>query len=77
MIPLAIFVAASAGVAAGDGRAAAAQQSSSAACFPLLPPGTHAGVNGGPGMNAGATAAYAGIVASGGDLAQIGVTWLG
>ena len=46
-----------------------------ASCFPLLSPGTHAGVNGGPGLDAGAFAAYAGIVASGGDLAQIGVTW--
>ena len=46
-----------------------------ASCFPLLPPGTHAGVNGGPDLDAGGAAAYAGIVASGGDLAQIGVTW--
>jgi hypothetical protein len=44
------------------------------ACFPLLPPGVHAGVNG-PGTTPKMAAAYSAIVKSGGDLAQIGVTW--
>lgn len=45
-----------------------------AGCFPMLPPGVHAGING-PGSTPAMAAAYAGIVKSGGDLAQIGVTW--
>lgn len=48
--------------------------SSAAACFPLLPPGVHAGVNG-PGTTPKMAAAFSAIVKSGGDLAQIGVTW--
>eukprot|EP01051_Picozoa_sp_SAG22_P000954 SAG22_NODE_31_length_27697_cov_7.384376_25_plen_117_part_00 len=47
---------------------------SGASCFPLLPAGVHAGVNG-PGATPKMAAAYSAIVKSGGDLAQIGVTW--
>ena len=54
---------------------ASSSQATPASCFPLLPPGTHAGINGGPGLSPKMAAAFAGIVKSGGDLAQIGVTW--
>jgi hypothetical protein len=53
----------------------ASTQATQASCFPMLPDGVHAGINGGPGLPTKMAAAYDGIVKAGGDLAQIGVTW--
>ena len=50
-------------------------EATQASCFPMLPDGVHAGINGGPGLPTKMAAAYDGIIKAGGDLAQIGVTW--